>query len=316
MPELPEVETVKNGLAPHMIGSKINRVNQRRENLRFDFPPDFCQRLTGSTITDLSRRAKYLLVSLSNDDVLVMHLGMSGRFTILQAGDNPTAHNTQQAGFVSPTSPVLEKHDHVIFHLSNSVEIRYNDPRRFGFMLLIPKDELENHKFFAKMGVEPLSNSLTTAYLQKQAHNKKSSLKAFLLDQRIIAGLGNIYVCEVLFRTGLSPFDPASILAKTNNQDKVDLLIKTIRLVLNKAIEAGGSTLKDHRQTDGSLGYFQHTFQVYSKEGQKCQAKNCQSLIIREQQNGRSTFFCPTCQAESLKAQDKSIKMVKKPRKK
>ncbi len=296
MPELPEVETVRNGLHPHMVGAKIIRVEQRRENLRFAFPPDFCQRLTGATVTKLERRAKYLLAYLSNDDVLVMHLGMSGRFSILESGAVPTSPDPQNSGFVTPASQSYQKHDHVILHLSNGTEIRYNDARRFGFMLLIERDGLEQHKFFAKLGVEPLGKSLTPQYLRQAAKNKKSSLKTFLLDQRIIAGLGNIYVCEVLYRTKLSPFDPASILAEPQNTATVSLLIKTVRSVLKDAIEAGGSTLKDHRQTDGSLGYFQHSFQVYGREDKPCLKKGCKNVVYREQQNGRSTFYCPSCQ--------------------
>ncbi len=298
MPELPEVETVKRGLTGHMTGARIIRVDQRRENLRFPFPPDFCQRLTGATITRLERRAKYLLVYLSNQSVLVMHLGMSGRFSVLTPDTKPTALDKEKAGFVTPASSVIEKHDHVIFTLSNGIEIRYNDTRRFGFMLLIDEDALNDHKFFNKLGIEPLSKDLNSRYLKQKAHNKKSSLKAFLLDQHIIAGLGNIYVCEVLFRTKLSPFDKASILTKPQNAALVPKLIKNIQSVLQEAISSGGSTLKDHRQTDGSLGYFQHSFKVYGQADKPCQAKGCTDTVLKQTQNGRSTFYCPQCQPQ------------------
>ena len=292
MPELPEVETVCRGLAPFMVNQTIESVEQNRSNLRFPFPRNFVQVLTDSVVTKLERRAKYALCTLDKGYILVMHLGMSGRFSILPKGDAINPGNFEHSLNTNP------KHDHVVFHMSDGTEIRYNDPRRFGFMELIDQDRLYDHKFFKSLGIEPLSDKFDADYLANKAHEKSTSLKAFLLDQRVVAGLGNIYVCEALFRSKLSPEKPANVLATTRGKanKKAKLLVDNIKLVLQAAIEAGGSTLQDHRQTDGSLGYFQHSFQVYGREGAVCLAPKCGGVVERITQNGRSTFLCRKCQ--------------------
>lgn len=282
MPELPEVETVMRGLKPHMEGVVISRLEQRRADLRFPFPVDFSGRLRGATIEGLARRAKYILVTLSSGEVLVMHLGMSGRFTV-NAGEK---------------APINTKHDHVVFHLSNGDVVSYNDPRRFGFMELVTAGQLESHKYFKELGPEPLGNQFDEVMLSEKAMGRKTPLKSFLLDQKVVAGLGNIYVLEALFDAGLHPARPASILStKTGRPTKAAArLIVAIRDVLNRAIEAGGSTLKDYAKADGSLGYFQHSFRVYGRGGGACARKGCGGEIARIVQSGRSSFFCPKCQ--------------------
>ncbi len=291
MPELPEVETVCKGLRPVLVGQKVQSVEQRRPDLRFPFPDDFVQTLKGATFTELSRRAKYILAYLDSGHILVMHLGMSGRFTIIEKAGSEDEDLTP--------NPV---HDHVIFHMQSGSEVRYNDPRRFGFMILTTVDDLPEHKFFRKMGVEPLSDVFSPAFLAKAAFGKSTSLKAFLLNQQIVAGLGNIYVCEALHRAKLSPKDPASILANKKGKDnqKARALVPIIKSVLKDAIDAGGSTLKDHRQADGSLGYFQHSFAVYGREGAVCMGQKCSGIIQRITQNGRSTFYCAKCQRSHI----------------
>lgn len=288
MPELPEVETVRRGLQPAMEGQVFKSVEQRRPNLRFPFPENFAERLQGQQLTALSRRAKYLLGDLSNGDVLVMHLGMSGSFLVNDASTNIAKHVQSK----------LPAHDHVVFQMESGTTITYNDPRRFGFMLLIPRSELAEHSLFAKMGIEPLGNELTPEYLASKLAGKSTSLKATLLDQSIVVGLGNIYVAEVLWRCGFSPKRKASsLVGKTGKPTKkLDLLISHIRDVLHDAIRAGGSTLQDHAQTDGTLGYFQHSFAVYDRKNEPCRTKDCKGSIERFTQNGRSTFWCPICQ--------------------
>ncbi|MEM7618948.1 MAG: bifunctional DNA-formamidopyrimidine glycosylase/DNA-(apurinic or apyrimidinic site) lyase [Pseudomonadota bacterium] len=296
MPELPEVETVRNGLAPVMEGAVITSVQQNRPDLRFPLPQGFAKRLQGVQIQSLERRAKYILGHLTNNDILVMHLGMSGRFIIdFQEGNTP--HAQKPGGFIYHNSQ-RSIHDHIIFHLHNGARIRYNDTRRFGFMTLIEKSELDTHKFFHALGVEPLSKTFTPDYLAEKALQKNTSLKAFLLNQKIIAGLGNIYVCEALHMAGLSPKRKASVLATSKGKANVKCkaLVEAIQIVLQKAIAAGGSTLKDHRQADGSLGYFQHSFQVYNRAGEACLRSKCEGSIVRETQNGRSSFYCNHCQ--------------------
>ena len=282
MPELPEVETVRSGLAPAMEGRCIIRVEQRRANLRFAFPQDFATRLTGRRVVGLSRRAKYLLGDLDDGMVLVMHLGMSGSFRI----------NADMPGDFHHPRTTMEAHDHVVLHLENGASITYNDPRRFGFMDLIARRDLASHKFFAQMGIEPLGNELDGAALLRLFAGKNAPLKAALLDQRLVAGLGNIYVCEALHRAGLSPERRAGTL--TGKQAKN--LAAIIRDVLGDAVKAGGSSLRDHRQTDGALGYFQHSFRVYGREGEACMAAGCGGVVARLVQAGRSTFFCASCQ--------------------
>ncbi len=292
MPELPEVETVRRGLAPALVGAKFSAVEQRRADLRFPFPAEFAARLTGRTVRELRRRAKYLLVDLDNGETLVMHLGMSGSFRIEDdAGENIPGlfHNSRGKEAA---------HDHVVFHLSNSKRVTYNDPRRFGFMLLIKSDLLPAHPLFRDVGIEPLSAALDGAVLTQLFSGKKAPLKAALLDQRLIAGLGNIYVSEALHRAGLSPRRAAGSIARKSGvaTERAALLAKAIREVLEEAVKAGGSSLRDHRQTNGELGYFQHNFRVYDREGAPCPRHGCGGTIKRIVQSGRATYYCPTCQ--------------------
>ena len=292
MPELPEVETVRRGLEPVMTGQRIARVEQRRPDLRFPFPSHFRDRLEGQRILSLGRRAKYLLVDLGSEEVLIMHLGMSGRFTII----DPT--QKQKPGTFHHETGGSSLHDHVVFHLENGARIIYNDPRRFGFMDIVPRNTLESCRHFKSMGIEPLGNALDGDHIRAVFEGKKAPLKAALLDQSLIAGLGNIYVCEALYRSGLSPKRRAGTLSSKRGamQDKADKLADIIRDVLIEAVEAGGSSLRDFAQTDGSLGYFQHRFRVYDREGEPCVTKSCAGTIKRIVQSGRSTFFCPKCQ--------------------
>ncbi len=293
MPELPEVETVRRGLAPIMTGAQIIAVDQRRPDLRFPFPRDFCQRLVGRRIESLGRRAKYLLADLDSGDVLIMHLGMSGSFRIATS-----AADEQSPGDFHHERSKDPLHDHVVFHLGNGSEVIYNDPRRFGFMDVIPRLELAGHKLFANIGIEPLGNELNGERLAAFFAGRKTPLKAALLDQKLIAGLGNIYVCEALHRASLSPKRMAGSLAGKGGvaARRAEQLSGTIRQVLEEAIAAGGSTLRDHRMTDGSLGYFQHTFRVYDREGEPCPTPSCNGIVKRIVQSGRSTFYCSKCQ--------------------
>ena len=293
MPELPEVETVRRGLEPAMIGARIERVEQRRGDLRFPFPPDFAARLTGRRVEAMSRRAKYLLADLDSGDVLVMHLGMSGSFRI-EAGKPGLFH----PGLFHHDRSKDAAHDHVVFHLSNRATITYNDPRRFGFMLLEQRTALADHKFFRDIGVEPLGNELDGALLARLFAGKAAPIKAALLDQTLVAGLGNIYVCEALHRAGISPRRAAGSIARKDGgaTERARGLARCIRDVLEEAVAAGGSSLRDHRQTDGSLGYFQHNFRVYDRAGEKCPASGCGGRVTRIVQSGRSTFFCSSCQ--------------------
>jgi len=300
MPELPEVETVRRGLQPVMEGSKIVRAEVRRKDLRFAFQKDFVGRLEGQTVTGLGRRAKYLLADLASGDVLLMHLGMSGSFRVITDEDEKAPGN-----FHHPRS-ADRAHDHVVFHMSSGAAIVFNDPRRFGYMKIIARNALEDEPLLKGLGPEPLGNEFDAAMLARSCANKKTSLKAALLDQRVVAGLGNIYVCEALFRSHLSPRRLAATLATKAGQrngvaggeptDHAGRLVTSIHAVLNQAIKAGGSSISDHRQTSGELGYFQHSFQVYDREGEKCQTKGCHGIVRRFVQNGRSTFWCPKCQ--------------------
>jgi formamidopyrimidine-DNA glycosylase len=292
MPELPEVETVRRGLQPVMEGAKIVKAEARRKDLRFPFQKDFTSRLTGQTVTGLGRRAKYLMADLTSGDVLLMHLGMSGSFRVLKGGTNSTPGE-----FHYPRSED-RAHDHVVFHMSSGASVVFNDPRRFGYMKIIARHELDDEPLLQGLGPEPLGNEFDADLLARACHNKKTSLKAALLDQRVVAGLGNIYVCEALYRAHLSPRRLAATLAtkKGETTDHARRLVEEIHTVLNQAIKAGGSSLRDHRQTSGELGYFQHSFQVYDREGEKCQTPRCGGTIRRFNQNGRSTFWCPKCQ--------------------
>ncbi|MDO8295741.1 MAG: bifunctional DNA-formamidopyrimidine glycosylase/DNA-(apurinic or apyrimidinic site) lyase [Caulobacter sp.] len=286
MPELPEVETVRRGLAPVLEGARLTRVEQRRPDLRFPFPDGFAQRLTGATLTRLDRRAKYLLGHLDRGDVLVMHLGMTGRFEI------EAAAGTARPGEFVYAAPPDPKHAHVVFETERGGRVTYSDPRRFGFMGLVPAGELATHPWFVGMGPEPLGPDFTADLLEKAFAGRKQNAKVLLLDQRIVAGLGNIYVCEALHRSGLSPTKPAGKIAKK----ALPGLVAVIRAVLEEAIEAGGSTLRDFAATDGALGYFQHRFQAYGREGQPCLTPGCGGIIARIVQGGRSTFYCAGCQ--------------------
>ncbi len=294
MPELPEVETVRRGLAPVMDGVRIARLTQRRADLRFPFPDRFAERLEGRKVVRVGRRAKYLVTEIEGGDTLVMHLGMSGRFSI----EPPASARRCPLGDFAHAAGGTAKHDHVTIEMSSGATITYNDARRFGFMLLIPTAELDAHALFAEIGVEPLGDALTPAHLATRAHGRKTDLKAFLLDQRNIAGLGNIYVAEALYRARLDPKRSASVLALRNGapSPRAVRLVPEIKAVLEAALQAGGSTLRDYRQADGALGYFQHSFSVYGRAGADCDNAGCTATIKRIVQAGRSTFYCPKCQ--------------------
>jgi formamidopyrimidine-DNA glycosylase len=289
MPELPEVETVRRGLQPVMEGAKIVTAEARRKDLRFPFQKDFVARLKGQTVTGLGRRAKYLMADLGSGDVLLMHLGMSGSFRIQKDKD------AQTPGQFHHPRDKNGAHDHVVFHMSSGAAVIFNDPRRFGYMKIIARNEIEEEPLLQGLGPEPLGNEFDAAMLAASCEGKATSLKAALLDQRVVAGLGNIYVCEALYRAHLSPKRQASTLADRRGgpTDHAKRLVDAIHTVLNQAIKAGGSSLRDHRQTSGELGYFQHSFLVYDREGQKC---GCGGVVKRFTQNGRSTFWCPKCQ--------------------
>lgn len=288
MPELPEVETVRRGLAPTLEGARITRVEQRRADLRFPFPPDFAARLAGRRLRALRRRAKYLMADLDGGETLVMHLGMSGSFRV----------EGEIAGVFHHPRDKSAAHDHVVFHMESGASVTYNDPRRFGFMLLVPTPALDSHKLFRGLGIEPLGEALDAAFLARAFRGRAAPVKALLLDQRLIAGLGNIYVCEALHRAGISPLKAGGRLMTAAGRPSAALarLPQAIRDVLDAALAAGGSSLRDHRQADGSLGYFQHSFRVYDREGAACPTPGCAGTIERSVQSGRSTFHCPRCQ--------------------
>jgi formamidopyrimidine-DNA glycosylase len=293
MPELPEVETVRRGLEPAMVGARIEALTVRRKDLRFPFPERFAARITGQRVEALMRRAKYLIAELSSGEGLIMHLGMTGRFII----EAPGASAREPGVFHADVGRHVA-HDHVVFDLGGGGRITYNDVRRFGFMDLVPMAGLYQSKHFAGMGIEPLGNELSGDKLAELFAGKTAPLKAALLDQRLIAGLGNIYVCEALFRAGLHPELPAGVIATRGGRPraKAHELAQIIRDVLTEAIAAGGSTLRDFAHTDGSLGYFQHAFKVYGREGEACVTPGCGSKMERIVQSGRSTFFCAACQ--------------------
>ncbi len=302
MPELPEVETVRRGLAPVMEGARIVRVEARRPDLRRPLPRDFAKRLEGQTIIGVGRRAKYLTADLASGDVLLMHLGMSGSFRVSHAPPAypPDAGEGSQGvpGDFHYARAAAAIHDHVVFHLSSGASITFNDPRRFGLMLIVPRRDLADHPLMREVGPEPLGNAFDANLLAAACANKKTSLKAALLDQTVVAGLGNIYVCEALHWSQLSPKRRASTIAtrKGAPNAKAVALVDAIKAVLSDAIKAGGSSLRDHRQTNGELGYFQHHFRVYDREGRPCVTPGCRGTVKRIVQNGRSTFFCPVCQ--------------------
>ena len=286
MPELPEVETVRRGLLPAMEGVRLARAELRRDGLRWPFPPDMGARLDGARIVALRRRSKYLLLDTDRDDTLIIHLGMSGRMVVSGLRGS---HAPGQFHFDHPPT---EKHDHVIFHMENGARITFNDPRRFGAMDICTTSTLAQHKLIAGLGPEPLGNDFSAPYLASRLKGRKMPVKAALLDQRIIAGLGNIYVCEALFRAGISPTRAAGRIGAA----RIESLTDAIRQTLRDAIDAGGSSLRDYRQADGELGYFQHAFRVYGREDAPCMTPDCKGNIRRIVQSGRSSFYCAQCQ--------------------
>jgi formamidopyrimidine-DNA glycosylase len=291
MPELPEVETVRRGLEPAMVGARIDKVELRRPDIRFPFPPRFRQRLEGRRITKLGRRAKYLLFELDSGETLIAHLGMSGSFRIEKATVSIPGEFLRERS----KDP---KHDHVVLALDNGCVVVYNDPRRFGFMDLAATGALADHPRLSGLGAEPLAPDFDAHCLARLFAGARTSLKAGLLDQKRIAGLGNIYACEALFRARLAPSREAGILADARGAPTraAAAMAEAIRNVLEEAIEAGGSTLRDHRQTNGDFGYFQHVFKVYDREGLPCVRERCRGVVARTVHSGRSTFYCAICQ--------------------
>lgn len=292
MPELPEVETIRRGLEPVLAGARIRRLHMRRPDLRFPLPDHFAERVEGQRIERLIRRAKYLVAELSGGEALVMHLGMTGRFSVV------TPQRQQVLGayvYETEGDPV---HNHVAFDLSNGISVIYNDPRRFGFMVMMDAATRERHALFRRMGVEPLGPDLTAEYLASRAHGRKSNLKAFLMDQRNVAGLGNIYVSEALHRAAISPNRAARFLSDRSGlpTDRARALVPAIQSVLEQAIAAGGSTLKDYRHADGERGAFQESFAVYDREGAPCPRPGCGGTIRRTVHSGRATYACTRCQ--------------------
>lgn len=282
MPELPEVETVRRGLVPVLEGKVIERAEVNRPDLRWPLPEGMADRLTGRTVTALRRRSKYILADLDSGETLLVHLGMSGRMLISGA----------QLGSFYHDHPAPQKHDHVVLHMAGGGRITFNDARRFGAMDLMPSDRTESHMLLKDLGPEPFSNDFNEPYLAGRLKGRRTPIKAALLDQRIVAGLGNIYVAETLFRARISPLRLAGALS----DPQVHGLVPVIRQVLAEAIEAGGSSLRDFRQANGELGYFSKHFQVYDREGDPCETLGCQGTITRTVQSGRSSFWCPTCQ--------------------
>ncbi|MCJ2014839.1 bifunctional DNA-formamidopyrimidine glycosylase/DNA-(apurinic or apyrimidinic site) lyase [Methylobacterium sp. J-076] len=301
MPELPEVETVRRGLEPALVGARFSRVTLRRPNLRFPFPEQFAGRLEGRAVTALARRAKYLAAALDSGETLIMHLGMSGRFDVAM----PDGRNLSPGDFYLEGAQGVPKHDHVVMAMSSGATVTYNDARRFGFMDLVPSDSLDTCRHFAKMGVEPL-DGLTGAVIAGLFRGKVTPLKAALLDQRLIAGLGNIYVCEALHRARLHPEAAAGSLSRADGRPtpQANALARAIVAVLTEAVEAGGSTLRDYAHTDGSAGSFQHAFRVYDRTGLTCTRAGCTGTVARVVQSGRSTFFCATCQPPAVEPAD------------
>ena len=294
MPELPEVETVMQGLRRALEGRRIAAVTLRRAGLRFPFPTDFANRLTGRRVIALRRRAKYILAAIEGGDTLLIHLGMTGRFTV--TGPDAPPRNLGEFYFEEGSQrEAAGKHDHVVLTMEDTSRVVYSDPRRFGVMDLFADSETERHKLLRGIGVEPLGNELSAAYLSRKLRGKQAPLKAALLDQRLIAGLGNIYVCEALHRSRLSPKRKAGTLARSKTPDaRLEVLVRHIRAILVEAIAAGGSTLNDFAHTDGEPGAFQQRFAVYDREGEPCPI--CGAPLRRIVQAGRSTFYCPSCQ--------------------
>lgn len=286
MPELPEVETVRLGLVPVLEGRKLARVVARRPDLRIPLPANFAARLTNRRVAKLTRRAKYILAHLDDGEILLIHLGMSGRFTIHGKKAGKFKHETPSADDGNG------KHDHIVFETDKGARVVFTDHRRFGLMTLIDVGKEGAHKLLAGLGPEPLSPAFSPAVLEKALKGKKTPIKSALLDQRLVAGLGNIYVCEALFHAQISP----KRIAATITKDEARRLVAEVKKVLRAAIKAGGSTLRDHKRVDGELGYFQHRFSVYDREEEPCLRRGCSGTVRRIVQAGRSTFFCPTCQ--------------------
>ncbi len=286
MPELPEVETVRRGLAPAMEGAIIARAEVRRPDLRWPFPPDMAARLTGARVLRLRRRSKYILADLDRGETLLIHLGMSGRMIVsgLAAPHVP--------GRFHHTHPAPERHDHVVLHMRSGARVTFNDARRFGAMDLIATDAAEAHPLLASLGPEPLGNAFNAAHLRARFKGRRAPVKALLLDQRVVAGLGNIYVCEALHRARIAPARAAGRIGAA----RLERLAGAIRNTLTEAIAAGGSSLRDYRQADGELGYFQHSFRVHAREGAPCPTPGCDGAVRRMVQSGRSSFWCPRCQ--------------------
>jgi len=282
LPELPEVETVRRGLEPVMTGQVIAQAQVNRDGLRFPFPSRMAERLAGQRVERLWRRSKYILADLHSGETLLLHLGMSGRILISGAMVGQFHHD----------HPAPQKHDHVVLTMANGACITFNDARRFGAMDLMTSADAAAHPLLASLGPEPLGNDFHQDYLAARLHGRQTPVKSALLDQGVVAGLGNIYVCEVLHRTGISP----ARLAGSVTAAEVAALVPMIRDVLAEAIEAGGSSLRDYRQADGELGYFQHRFRVYDREGQPCTRPGCGGTVVRLVQAGRSSFHCPLCQ--------------------
>jgi formamidopyrimidine-DNA glycosylase len=287
MPELPEVETVRRGLTPVLAGARLAHVEARRPDLRFPLPQGFGQRLTGARIERLDRRAKYLLAPLDRGETLVMHLGMTGRFEVA----SPDAAR-RPGGFALAQAPD-PRHAHVVLETDAGATITFYDPRRFGYMDLIPTDALTEHPWFEGLGPEPLGPGFNVSYLARRFAARRQPVKTLLLDQRVVAGLGNIYVCEALHRAAIAPNTPAGAL----NRASLGKLAHAVRRILEEAIAAGGSTLRDFATTDGALGYFQHRFRVYGRDGEPCRRRGCGGRIARTVHAGRSTFACDRCQA-------------------
>lgn len=282
MPELPEVETVLRGISPILEGNQIDYAQVNRPDLRRPFPNNLAKRLKNRKINFLHRRSKYILIDLSGGETLVMHLGMSGRIIISQKVAGTFHHNTNHS----------QKHDHFVLHLKDNHQLTFNDPRRFGVIDLLRTENLELSSMLSQIGPEPLSNSFNEAYFVSTLRLKKTNIKSALLDQRVVAGLGNIYVCEALFRAGISPKRQALRIS----HKKLSSLVPIIKEILLEAISSGGSSLRDFRNATGDLGYFQHSFDVYGREDKDCYNTECDSKIKRITQAGRSSFYCSNCQ--------------------
>jgi len=278
MPELPEVETVRHGLVPRMVGHRIQRLTQRRKDLRVKLPPRFAARVEGRTVLGIDRRAKYLLFRLDDGQTLVVHLGMSGRMTL---------HDAKSAA-----EHPFGRHDHVVFDMDDGWQVRFNDARRFGLMLLLPTESVERHKAFKGLGPEPLDATFDGGALAARLKGRRTPIKAALLDQKTLVGVGNIYACEALYMSGISPRRSAH----TVQGDRAARLAEAIKRVLLRSIGDGGSTLRDHVQPGGELGYFQTRFKVYDRAGAPCPTRDCGHIVKRLVQGGRSTFYCAYCQ--------------------